>query len=299
MLISGVPGLSSIPNFAPKATSMEVLTTTKESMTLQIGLLVENPTEYSAYIPFLAVHLEKDGFIIGSASVANINITPGNNSLIVKATYAPTSNGRGGTKHAVEKGLELLGEYVSGRDTVLTVKAFEGSIPSLPELSRALSGLGVALPIPRLQTPPSQHDPDGPPPPEGQPPSKSPFLQGVTMHVFSSTATFLLHNPFPKTPITIYNLSGEAIYNDTKLGSVCYDKAWKVLAGREAGKGGVTLSPRLPVGWRLGSAAFRAMLDALGKDLRIDARANATVGVGKWRGRIRFEGGGLRAGIRW
>ena len=119
------------------------------------------------------------------------------------------------------------------------------------------------------------------------------------MHILSSTATFVLHNPFPKTPIIIYNLSGEAVYNDTKLGSVCYDREWEILAGREAGEGGLSLSPRLPVEWRLGGAAYRAMMAALNGDLRIDAKANATVGVGEWKGKVQFEGGGLRAGIRW
>ena len=293
------PGLPSIPDFAPEATSMEILTTTKESMTLQIGLIVENPTEYSAHIPYLAVQLENNGSIIGNASILNTNITPGNNSIIVKATYAPIGKGRDGAKHAIEKGLELLGEYASGKNTALTVTAFEGSIPSLPELSRALSGLGATLPIPRLQPPPSQHDPNDPSsPPEDQPQSTSPFLQGATMHIFSSTATFLLHNPFSKTPINIYDLNGEASYNGTKLGSVCYDGEWEILAGREAGEGGLSLSPRLPVEWRLGGAAYKAMVDALGGDLRLDTRANVTVGVGKWRGRVRFEGGGLRAGIK-
>ncbi|KAF8418538.1 hypothetical protein EV426DRAFT_568186 [Tirmania nivea] len=294
-----IKGLPFIPDFAPKANFMEVLTTTKESMTLQIGLLVENPTEYSAHIPYLAVHLEKDEFIIGNASISNTNITPGNNSIIVKATYAPVGEGRDGTKHAIEKGLELLGEYVSGKNTTLEVKAFEGSIPGLPELSRALSGLGATLPIPRPQPPPSQHDPDGPSsPPEDQPPSTSPFLQGATMHIFSSSATFLLYNPFPKTPITIYDLNGKAFYNCSKLGSVCYDGEWEILAGREAGEGGLSLSPRLPVKWVFGGAAYSAMVDALGGPLRIDTSANATVGVGEWRGRVQFEGGGLKVGIR-
>ncbi|KAF8458856.1 hypothetical protein BGX38DRAFT_1150297 [Terfezia claveryi] len=281
-----IKGLPSIPDFSPKAISMEILTTTEESMTIQISLLVENPTEYSAHISYLAVHLENDGSIIGNASISNTNITPGSNSVIVKATYAPVGKGRDGTKHAIENGLELLGEYVSGKNTMLTVKVFEGSIPSLPGLSRALSGLGATLPIPRIQPPPSQ------------PPSTSPFLQGATMHIFSSTATLLLHNPFPKTPIIIYDLNGEAIYNGTKLGSVCYDCKWEILAGREAGEGGLSLSPRLPVEWRFGGAAYRAMVDALGGDLKINARANATVGVGKWRGRLQFEGRELRAGIR-
>lgn len=242
------------------------------------------------------MHLGKDGFTIGNASVSNINIVPGENSVIVKAIYAPTGKGRDGSKDAIEKGLELLGEYVSGRNTTLTVTAFEGTIPSLPELSRALSGLGATLPIPRLQPPPSQHDPDDPS--DDQPASTSPFLQGATMHIISSTATFVLHNPLPKTPIIIYDLNGKAIYDGMKLGSMCYDEEWEILAGREAGEGGLSLSPRLPVDWKFGGQAYKAMVDALGGDLKIDARANITVGVGRWRGRMQFDGGGLRARIK-
>lgn len=89
------------------------------------------------------------------------------------------------------------------------------------------------------------------------------------------------------------------MYNGTKLGTVAYGKPWDVLAGSEAGDGGLSPSPRLPVEWRLGGAAYRAMMDALGGELRINATAEVLVGVGNWKGKVRFDGEGLKAGITW
>lgn len=272
---------------------MEVLTTTATSITFEFSLLAENPTEYSAHIPYLSLMLEKGGSILANASVTNVDISPGNNLVLVKAVYEPRGMDGTQTEEAINMGLALLGDYVSGKNATVTVRPHRNSIPALPELGEALSEMAVSLPIPHL-LPPSSHDPED----DDGAGERRPFLVGATMHIISSTASFLLHNPFPKTPIWIFSVSGTAMYNNSELGTIEYDDAWELLAGSEAGEGGLSVSPRIPVNLRLRGAAYKALKDALGKGLRIDAFARAEVGVGDWRGCVEFVGGGLRAGVK-
>lgn len=60
---------------------------------------------------------------------------------------------------------------------------------------------------------------------------------------------------------------------------------------------GVT-SPRLPVEWSLGSVGYDAVKRALGGSLRLGAVADVGVGVGEWRERVWFVGGGIGARVR-
>ena len=281
--------LPSIPDFAPKVSKMEVLTTTATSITFQFCLIAENPTEYYAHIPYLSLMLEKGGNILANASVTGVDISPGDNLVLVKAVYEPRGMDGTQTEEAIDMGLALLGDYVSGKNATVTVRPHRNSIPGFPELGEALSELTVSLPIPHL-LPPSSHDPDDT--------ERRPFLVGATMHIISSTASFLLHNPFPKTPIRIFSVSGTAMYNDSKLGTIEYDDTWELLAGSLAGEGGLSVSPRMPVHMHLRGAANKALKDALGRGLRIDAFARAEVGVGDWRGCVEFVGGGLQAAVR-
>jgi hypothetical protein len=40
-----------------------------------------------------------------------------------------------------------------GLNTTITLRSFDGTIPSLPELGRALSGIKFDVPVPRLRAP--------------------------------------------------------------------------------------------------------------------------------------------------
>ena len=88
-------------------------------------------------------------------------------------------------------------------------------------------------------------------------------------------------------------LQGEARYNGTKLGTVCYDNPWEVQGG-----GGVSVSPKVPVEWVLGGAAWRALKRAVGGELKVEAVGRVRVGIGMWGGKVGFVGGGLGVGVR-
>ena len=112
------------------------------------------------------------------------------------------------------------------------------------------------------------------------------------MHLISSTATFMLISPLPKTTLYITRISALAFYNHTEpVGSIDYEYPFAVPPG-------ISASPRLPVDWSLGSAGYNAVKDALGGTLKLDAKANVSVKIGSWESSIWFVGGGIGAHIR-
>ena len=112
------------------------------------------------------------------------------------------------------------------------------------------------------------------------------------MHLLSSTASFTLLSPLPKTTLYITSISAIAYYNHTeRVGTIDYDLPFEVPPG-------ASRTPRLPVEWSLGSTGYAAVRDALGGTLKLDATADAGLRVGNWEERIWFIGGGIGAHIR-
>ena len=88
---------------------METSTT---SLTLSALVNLTNPTEYSATVPFIDIHIYNNGSLLGHATAKNIVVGPGDNdNLPVTAVWDPLTSG-GETAKAV--GIELLSQYISG-----------------------------------------------------------------------------------------------------------------------------------------------------------------------------------------
>lgn len=112
------------------------------------------------------------------------------------------------------------------------------------------------------------------------------------MHLISSTASFRLVSPLPKTVLYIASIHANAFYNHTILiGSIDHEFPFAVPPGE-------SITPRLPVSWDIGGTGYDAVLDALGGTLKLDARANASIKIGKWEDRLWFVGGGIGAHVR-
>lgn len=58
------------------------------------------------------------------------------------------------------------------------------------------------------------------------------------------------------------------------------------------------MTPRLPVEWSLGSVGYEAVKEALGGRLKVEARADVGVKVGRWGVKVWFEGRGIGARVR-
>lgn len=189
-------------------------------------------------------------------------------------------------------GNNLISQYLSGFNTTLTLKTHEGTIPSQPGLGRALEALKLVFPAPRLHTPkPDPTDPDDPNNGDDDEDDEGHFIRAATMHLFSSTAVFNLASPLKENTLYITFLNATALYKGDTVGRIVYDIPFAVPPG-------ITETPRLPVDWSLGSVGYEAVRKALGGTLKLAARADVGVRLGRWEQRIWFQGRGIGANVR-
>jgi hypothetical protein len=95
----------------PTIKSLRVTNSTPNAMSLETTIDVENPTEYSAIIPFADVKITVNNTILGHIAVRNLNVSEGlNRNLTVIAEYAPMSGEKGR-----KTGRELLSQWISGK----------------------------------------------------------------------------------------------------------------------------------------------------------------------------------------
>ena len=249
---------------------------------------ITNPTPYSARIPFISLHVESNGTLIGEAFAENIDVKPGNNTnLPISAVWNPSMGGEEGR----QRGRNLLSEYVSGYNTSVTIRTHRDSIPSLPLIGEALSRLNLTLPAPRLRLPDGDDDDDDDDD-DGNKDSQPHFIRDATFHVLSSTATFTLVSPLLHNTIYIDSVNATALYNHTEpLGRIEYDLPF-------AAPPGFSVTPKLPVDWSLDSVGYDKLRDALGGTMKLDARAVVGVRLGRWTETVWYVGRGIGAGVR-
>jgi hypothetical protein len=109
---------------APKVGAIEITDTSPTSISLRASVNITNPTPYSARIPFISIYVENNGTTIGEAFAENLDVKPGNNTnLSVSAVWNPSMGGEKG----IQRGRDLLSEYISGYNTTVTVRTHRGS----------------------------------------------------------------------------------------------------------------------------------------------------------------------------
>jgi len=264
-------------SLAPKAGNIEVIDTTRESISLRASVNITNPTPYSAHIPFISIHLFSNGTLLGEARAENLDITTGNNTdVVVSALWHPSLSGGEG----VLRGRNLISQYISGYNTSITLKTHRGSIPAQPLIGEALSKLNITVSAPRLSLPGSDED------------ENTHFIRDATFHVFSSTATFTLVSPLQHNTIYIDRVNATAIYNHTEtVGRIEYELPF-------AAPPGETMTPRLPVEWSLDSVGYEKLKEALGGKMKLDAKAVVGVRLGQWTETLWYYGRGIGASVR-
>jgi hypothetical protein len=242
-----------------------------------------NPTNYTATITSLKIHILNNASVIAGATVSNLTVVQGNNTnVLVKAIWDPQSLG-GNTSRAI--GRDLLSQYISGWNTTLTFKTYNESIPHQPTLGEALSKFEVEIPTPRLSSP---HVGEG----DEDDSDRPRFIKEATFHIFSSTAVFTLQSPLQHSTIYIDNINATAFYNHTEpIGQILHDLPFKVPPG-------LSITPRLPVDWSSDSIGYDKMKKALGGDLKLAAKATVKIRLGHWSEEVWFEGEGIGAKIR-
>lgn len=111
------PGLAirshnDVGSFRPKVGDLQILSTAKGSITLGAVVNFTNPTEYTATVPYVDIHIGVNGTLLGHATAENVKVVPGENvGLPVTAVWFPAEYG--GEEGPVV-GKELLSQYISG-----------------------------------------------------------------------------------------------------------------------------------------------------------------------------------------
>ncbi|KAL6158489.1 hypothetical protein ACJBU6_02601 [Exserohilum turcicum] len=267
--------------------NMAIIDTSPTSLTITALVNFTNPTKYSATVPYFNINVLANGSHIGSATVKDMEVVPGNNTNhLVSLHWDPYEYGGHKGK---EVGAELLSQYISGFNTTITVQAHEQSVPAAPYIGRLLSRFPIERPMPHLSTPKKPSDGDGDEDPEDD--GKSHFIRGTTMHLLSSTAVFTLASPFRSTTLYITDMNATAYHDGHPAGKILYDLPFAVPPG-------LSESPHLPVDWSFGSLGYDAIKKALGGQLKLSAFAYVGVRIGEWRENVWFKGGKIGASVR-
>ncbi|KAK0386556.1 hypothetical protein NLU13_6391 [Sarocladium strictum] len=289
IVVKNVPAEGKIPvkrilresftNFLPQVSDLRITNTTTTGMQLQALLNCTNPTPYTAWVPYVNVHIYANESMIGDAVAQDVNVTIGNNSnILVTATWDPVLFGGDASRDASRK---LLSEYLSGKNTTIVVKGHRDSIPGMPLVGEALSRMNLTMPTPRLHLPDEDPETD----------SRA-FIREATFHVFSSTASFVLASPLHYNTIYVDFINATAFYNHTEpVGQIIYDQPF-------AAAPGLTDTPRMPVNWEAGNVGYDKLRAALGGSLKLDATADVTVRMGNWAETVHYEGKGIGAKVR-
>ena len=111
------------------------------------------------------------------------------------------------------------------------------------------------------------------------------------MHLFTSTANFVLLSPLKTSTLYVTYINATAFYHADEVGYIVYDLPFAVPPG-------ATTTPRLPVDWNPGSVGYDEIKGAIGGSLKLAAKATVGVRLGKWEERIWYQGQGIGAKIR-
>ncbi|XP_044724542.1 pre-rRNA processing protein [Hirsutella rhossiliensis] len=269
LVLRGIPATGKIPvkhipgnaigALNPQFGELRIINTSDTSVHLRAKVNLTNLTPYTAKIPYVSLHIMKQGYMIGEAVAEDVDLQIGHNSDIsVSATWDPSTFGKAQGREA---GRRLVSDYLSGKNTTVEVKAHRGTIPALP-------GEG-----------------------DGREGSRG-FIRDATFHILSSTATFTLASPLRHDTVHIQHINATAFYNHTEpIGQILHDGQMDVPPG-------LSQTPRLPVQWSASRVGLGKLREALGGSLRLDAVANVTVRLGKWTERIEYRGRGIGARVR-
>ena len=216
--------------------------------------------------------------LIGNATTINATVSKGLNEINGIVTYAPY------LAEDIPFGEEFLGEYLSGHRPNVTLLFHNRSIEGYPDLSAALAGINITMPVPSIHRKDEiKYSKDNP----------SPFLRSATIHLLSRTAEFEIFNPLFNMGIIINSLAAEATYNGDLVGTITEPEFnFEVHPGAD----GYTTTDKIPV--EVGTVGYDVIRRALGGQLKVDAVAEVVARVGEWKGRVKYYGEGLGASVR-
>jgi hypothetical protein len=122
-------------SFESTVGDLEILDTTKEKLIFAMAVNLTNPTEYSAKVPYVNISVSSNGTDLGFATAEKVSVVPGTNSVRVVSSLG---------------GRDFISKYLSGENTTLILRTHADTIPSIPRFGKALSGIAVEIPTPKV-----------------------------------------------------------------------------------------------------------------------------------------------------
>ncbi|KAG0239576.1 hypothetical protein BGX31_002648 [Mortierella sp. GBA43] len=273
----------------PRLLGMDIVGSTDSSLTIKTALVVYNPSTISASLGDLTFLMSYGDHWIGSATVSNANVKPGNNTLECIGKVDPSIDCA--LEHDAECDPELataavrefFSKYIAGDNTTsIGVLGYSNST-QIPLLRPVMSSFALTSLMP---------------------PVENEFLVSSTMYLFSHSMELELKNPL-NTPITILSINGTASYKGQVLGRILVDFESKshhpieVPANDHKDEdSGYVKTPRLPVAFNFSSKSYEALRKALGGSLDVDILCHIQSKVGSMLMWVDYSKDGVTTRVR-
>ncbi|KAF9348217.1 hypothetical protein BGX34_002599, partial [Mortierella sp. NVP85] len=188
-------GLQSLANPAPTITELQVVSGTPTALTMAITVVIVNPSSISLSAGDIILDLMYKGVRLGTVTMPNLAIVPGDNTVLASSTIDPAAS---------PEGLELLTLYTSGAGATVSIAGTPAST-AVESLSLAFGALNIQSQMPGLQ---------------------SKLLAGASLVVLDTTLVdglaqtiVKVNNPFVP-PMSILSIDSTITYNGASLGTV-------------------------------------------------------------------------------
>ncbi|KAK7064212.1 hypothetical protein R3P38DRAFT_3165227 [Favolaschia claudopus] len=133
--LQGLKGMATIE-------TVDVKGGTSDGITLGIQVVIFNPSNLKLSLGDLTLQLVRDGAILGTATMSNLVLNMGNNTVQTSSNFQANKN---------PQGLQTLNEFVGKKDVRLSIAGFDGTT-KIDSLAPALKTLDIDVTLPALKS---------------------------------------------------------------------------------------------------------------------------------------------------
>ncbi|KAF9360638.1 hypothetical protein BGX34_007660 [Mortierella sp. NVP85] len=283
----GLAGLVAVP---PLLQGMDVVESTKHTLTIKATLVIWNPSTITAALGEVSFLWAFNGHLIGVAAVPNGNILPGNNTIECIGVLDPSidcsrkKDPECDPELAQSATRQFISKYISGDNTTAIEVLGYAESTKIPLLQPMLSTFSMTTHLPTIE---------------------QDFLISSTMYLFSHALELELQNPL-NAVITVLAINGTASYKGHPLGRILVDfehdyHTRPILIPANDHKdesSGYTKTPKLPVVFDFSSVAYEALRRALGGSLEVDIVCHIKTKVGNMGMWVDYTKNGVSTRVR-
>jgi hypothetical protein len=135
--LKGLKGLKDLVTI----NSVDVTGGKKEGIQLDIGVVINNPSNLKLETGDLTLQLLRDSAVLGTSLLPNLTLNMGSNNLTSSSIFDSNT----------DQGSRTLDEFVGGKDVALDIAGFDGST-EVASLLKAFKSLNIPVTLPALKT---------------------------------------------------------------------------------------------------------------------------------------------------